>query len=87
MKCYWSGSKFWPDFGTYEFTVCISYDSIIIVVDSIIVVGVLTHTLLHAMCNVKATQKNMQHSLIQELLVSKFEQDHNAAKTAKNICC
>ena len=30
---------------------------------------------------------NVQHSLIQELMLYEFEMDHNAAEVTKNICC
>ena len=43
-------------------------------VESIVVVGVLTCcTLRHFMCDLKAAQMKMPHSLIQELMVYKLE--------------
>ena len=30
---------------------------------------------------------NVQNNLIQELTLYKFEEGHNTAETAKNICC
>ena len=36
------------------------------VVNSIVAVGALTHELLHSLCNLEATQMNMQQSLIEE---------------------
>ena len=57
-------------------------------VSSIMVVGVLACcALLHSMWDSKAAQMNVQHSLIQELMLYKFKLDHNIKKTIKNICC
>ena len=57
-------------------------------VGHIIVVGVLTHyALLHFVSNLKATQMNMQHSLICELSFTSFEQCYNTTEATKNICC
>ena len=57
------------------------------VVDSIVVVGVLTHcVLLHSMCSLKATQINMQHSsLIWELMLYEFELHYNVTEATKNF--
>ena len=38
------------------------------------------------MCDLKAAQMNMQHSLIWELILYKYELGYNATKTSKNIC-
>ena len=38
-------------------------------------------------CDLKAVQMNVQCSLIQELILCKFELDYNAAETTKNIPC
>ena len=58
------------------------------VVDSIMVIGVLTCCLLlHPTCDLKASQMNMQRSLFQELMLYEFERGHNTAETAENICC
>ena len=52
------------------------------------VVCLLTHcTLLHSMCDSKATQMNVQHHLIQEFLLYKFKLGHDATEATKNICC
>ena len=57
-------------------------------VRSILLVGVLTCcALLHSVCNLKAVQRNVQHSLIKELMLYKFKLGDDAAKTTKNICC
>ena len=50
------------------------------------VVNALTHALLHSMYNLKASQMNVQFSLIQELMVYELKLDHNAAETTKTIC-
>ena len=50
-------------------------------VDSIMIVGVLTH------CVLKAKEMNMEHSIIQELILYEFKLGHNAVKTTKNIHC
>ena len=58
------------------------------VVGSIVVDGVLTGcTLLHSVCNLKASQMNVLHSLIQEIILYEFKLGHNAAEATKNICC
>ena len=55
-------------------------------VGSIMVVGVLTRSaLLHSMCDLKTTQMNMHHSLIQELIYYKFKIALNALEAAKII--
>ena len=57
-------------------------------VGSIVVVSVLARCeFLHSVCDVKATQMNMQHNLIQELVLYEFELSHNTIKFTKNICC
>ena len=56
-------------------------------VGSIVLGGVLTHALLHSICDLKAAQINVQCSLIQEFLLYEFELGHNAVKAIKNICC
>ena len=57
-------------------------------VGSIMVVGALTHyALLPSMYDLKTTQMNVPHSLIQELMPHKFELGHNVKETTKNICC
>ena len=57
-------------------------------VGSIVVVGVLTCCgLLHFMWDLKVTQVNRQQSLIQELMLYKFELGHNTTEATKNICC
>ena len=43
-----------------------------------------TIALLH---DLKATQMNIQHSLIQEIMIYKFKLNHNATEATKNICC
>ena len=56
------------------------------VVSSITVVGVLTCALVLSMCESKATQMNVQHSLIHELILYKFKLGYNSAEVTKNIC-
>ena len=57
-------------------------------VGSIVVAGVLTHcALLYFMCDLKAVQINMQHSLIQELMLYKIELGYSDVEGIKNICC
>ena len=53
----------------------------------IMMVGALIRcTLLHSMYNLKAAQMNVQYSLIQELMLYKFEPNHNIMEVTKNIC-
>ena len=53
---------------------------------SIVVVGVLTcPALFHSVGDLKAVQMNVQHSLIQEFMLYKFELDHSNTETSKNI--
>ena len=40
-----------------------------------------------SMCDLKAAQKNVEHSLIWKFMFYKFVLSHNAAETTKNICC
>ena len=55
-------------------------------VDSIMVVGVLTHcALLHCVCDLKATQMNAQWSQIQELMFYEFKPAYNVLEATKNI--
>ena len=57
------------------------------VVSSIVLVGVLTCcALLHFMCDLKTAQMNMQCSLIQELMLNVFEEEHNTTEESKTIC-
>ena len=59
-----------------------------IVVGSIVLVSALTYcALLHFMFDLKASQINEQHSLIQKLMFYKFKLGHNAAEATENICC
>ena len=52
------------------------------------VVGVLTCcALLHSVFDFKATQINIQHSLIQEVMIYVFEHCQNAMEEIKNIYC
>ena len=54
-------------------------------VGSIVVVGALTRcALLHSECDFKVTKLNVQHSLIQELMLHEFE---HSAEVIKNIYC
>ena len=55
--------------------------------DSIImVVGALEHcTLLHSLCNLKAAQMSVQHSLICELMLYRFELSYSIVEATKNI--
>ena len=62
------------------------------VVGSIAVVGALTPCALLlcvcvCVCVLKAAQRNVQHSLIRELMLYGFQQGHKAAEETKNICC
>ena len=58
------------------------------VVTSIMAVGGLTRcALLPSVCNLKAAQMNIQCNLIWELMLYKFELEHNIMKVTKNICC
>ena len=51
------------------------------------VVGVLTCcALFHYMCNLKATQMNVQCGLIWELMLYKFKLGYRAAEVTKKIC-
>ena len=51
------------------------------------VVGALTNcVLLHSMCNLKATQMNMQCSVMWELMYYELEVAHDAMEATKNIC-
>ena len=55
---------------------------------SIVVVGELIHcVLLHFICDLKATQMNMKHNLIQELMLYEFKCSHNIVEATKGICC
>ena len=57
------------------------------VVGSIVVVSVLTCCiLLHSMKDLKAVQINVQCSLIQELILYKFELGNNIMEATENIC-
>ena len=57
-------------------------------IDSMMVVGVLTCcTLLHSVYDLKAIQMNVQHSLIQKIILYKFELGHNTADVTKKNCC
>ena len=38
------------------------------------------------LCDLKAAQMNMQHSLIQKLMLNEFELGHYAFEAIKNIC-
>ena len=40
-----------------------------------------------SICDLKAVQVNIQCSLIWELMLYKFELNHNTAEATKNICC
>ena len=58
------------------------------VVGNIVVVGVLTCcALLYCVRHLKDAQMNMQHSLIWELILYKFELCHNTAESTKDIYC
>ena len=50
--------------------------------------GALTHySELYSACDLKASQLNVQHTLIHELMPYKFKLCHNAAEATKNISC
>ena len=54
-------------------------------VSRILVVGILTHcALLHSVCDLKATQMNVQHSILWEFMFYKFKLAHNAMEATKN---
>ena len=56
-------------------------------VDSITAVGAQTLcTLFLSICDLKDTQMNMQHSLIQKFIFYVFELNRNAMEADKNIC-
>ena len=58
------------------------------VIGSVMVIGVVTcYALLHSICNLKSTQRNIQCSQILELMLYKFELGHNFMEATKNICC
>ena len=53
----------------------------------IVVVGTLTHcAMLQSMYDLKSTQVNTQHSLIQQLILYEFKLGHNVIEVAKNNC-
>ena len=59
-----------------------------ILLTNIIVVSMLTCcALLHSIFDLKAAQKNVQHSLIWEHMLYKFKLGHNAMEATKNIFC
>ena len=59
---------------------------VLIMVDSIVVVGALTRCALrHSVWDLKAAQINMQGSLIWEFMLYKFRLGHNVAEATKNI--
>ena len=54
---------------------------------SIVVVGILTQcALLHFVCDLKASKMNIQHSLIQGLMLYEFKVGHNIITATKKIC-
>ena len=56
-------------------------EKVLALVGSIVVVRALTRcALLHNMCDLKATQINMQHNLIREFIFYKFELSLNIAE-------
>ena len=56
-------------------------------VGSVVGIGALTCCAeLHSMCDLKATQMNVQCNLIRELMLYEFDLTHNTAKATKNIC-
>ena len=56
--------------------------------NNIVVSGVLIcYALFHSMCNLRATQMNVQYNLIWELMLYKFEMSHNSVEATKNIYC
>ena len=58
-----------------------------IVVDSVMLVGVLTCcALLHSVCDLKITQMNMLLRLLWEFMCNKFKQVHNFVEATKTIC-
>ena len=61
---------------------------VLAVVGSIMVVDVLTcHALLRSICDLKAAQMNMQHSLIWEIMCFELELNHCTMEATTNICC
>ena len=56
-------------------------------VDSIVVVGALTRCALFlSVCDLKATQMNVQRSLIHKNMLYLFSLGHNATEATKDIC-
>ena len=54
----------------------------------IAIVGALTRcALLQSMCDLKAGQMNMQHSILQEFMPYESVLGHDAAEATRNICC
>ena len=51
------------------------------------IAGALTQVLLHSMCHLKATQMNVQCSLIQEFILYLFKLGYNTLEATENICC
>ena len=57
------------------------------VIGSIVVAGALSRcALVHSVCDLKATQMNMQRSLILKFMICVFELVHDTAEATKNIC-
>ena len=57
-------------------------------ISSIVIVGLLSHcAFLQSECYLKATQVNVQHRIIQEHLLYKFELGYHATEVTKNIYC
>ena len=60
---------------------------VLTVVGSIVVLGVLTYLVLfHSLWDLKAIQRNMQHSLIWELMLNKFGHSHKPREATIDIC-
>ena len=57
------------------------------VVCSVVVDGALIHALLYSAYELKATQMNMQHSLIWKLMLYEFKLGYNTMEATKDICC
>ena len=55
-------------------------------VGSIVVVSALTCVLFHSMCDLKATQINVQCNLIMGIILYEFELGHNTTDITYNIC-
>ena len=54
---------------------------------TIVVIAQCVNALFHSICDLKATQINVQHQLVQELMPCKLKLSHSATEVNKSICC